>query len=131
MRRQRLETLIAKLMPAGVLGLSVALAPAAQAAPAIGAIRPDQPAQTDVATRLSSIRDAVTATMATDNAEGEPGSLLRRVWWGNHGWGRPWRWGAWRGGGWGNGGWGNGGWGNGGWGNWHPWGNGGWGNWHP
>ncbi len=123
MRRKRLEILVARLMPAGVLGVSMALAPAAQATAAVGAPSPGQPAQADVAARLSSIRDAVTAAVATDGPEDLQGPLLRRVWWGNHGWGRPWRWGG--------GGWRNGGWGNGGGGNWHPWGNGGWGNWHP
>ena len=76
-----------------------------------------------VSSRLEEIRAAVTAGMPKIDESVE----AERVWWGNHGWGRPWRWG-WGNGGWGNGGWRNGGWGNGGWGNWHPWGNGGWGN---
>ncbi len=62
MSRKRVETLVAELFPAVCLARQwpTVLPPAAQAA-AAGAIPLGQPAQSDVAARLSSIRDAVTA----------------------------------------------------------------------
>lgn len=120
--RRSTEVLTA-LLPAGVMGLSVALAAAdATAATSVN----DAPSERkSVADRLEALRGSVSdALEVIDNSQPyvflDPEAKL--AWWGN-----GWRNGGWRNGGWHNGGWGNGGWGNGGWGNgWH---NGGWGNW--
>ena len=111
MGQQNLTRLLAGLMPTGLFGLSVALAPPAQAAAAAPLTSSERP-EVDVATRLAAVRVAVSAAMpqpSAGTAPAEPRAGLQKVWFGNHGWVRPWRWG--------------GGWGNGGWGNWHPWGN--------
>jgi rSAM-associated Gly-rich repeat protein len=95
---------LAKLLPTGVLGLSIGLAAVgAQAASSAG------PSNGSVAAKLKAIRSSVSDVVheATQENADKPVEL---AWWGN-GWHR----------GWGNGGWGNGGW--------HNWGNGGWNNW--
>jgi rSAM-associated Gly-rich repeat protein len=111
------------LLPAGALGISVALA--STQAEALGAsnLNPASAATPGegIASRLQMIRAGVSAIneAAAAEAKGDPNIL--RAWWANGG---PGRWHAWgNGGGWRNGGWRNGGWGNGG-----GWRNGGWGN---
>ena len=104
---------LAALLPLGAFGISVALA-AAPGKPIDQTITPDA-AKPGVATRLATIRTAVSQVTA-DRAGLQPGDPnILKAWWGN--W-RPW---------WGNGGWRN--WPNG----WHNWGNGwhngGWHNW--
>jgi len=110
---------LAKLLPAGVLGLSIGLAAAGpQAATSAG------PANGSVAARLKAIRATVSDVVQDAAAAETPDDPMQLAWWGN------WHNGGWHNGGWHNGGWGNGGWHNGGWGNggWHNWGNG-WHNW--
>ncbi|WP_158785781.1 hypothetical protein [Granulicella sp. L46] len=115
---------LALLIPAGVVGISAALA-ATQ-----GQAEPTPTSTVDnlsVADRLSDIRASVSSV--NDAVFKSPSGMpLMLADWLNGGFG-------WRNGGWGNGGWRNGGWGNGGWhnwgnGGWHNWGNGGWHNWH-
>jgi rSAM-associated Gly-rich repeat protein len=128
----RLGTLktLAMLLPAGVLGISSALA-ATPAKPSAPDLKTNDHV-TGVADRLGEIRAAVSkidfknSSIAVDS----DAAALTAEWpnfhfgvgWRNGGWGN----GGWRNGGWGNGGWRNGGWGNGGWGN----GGGPWHNWH-
>jgi rSAM-associated Gly-rich repeat protein len=115
-------TVLAALLPAGTLGLSVSLAAASANATAVADPTAGKPGS--VAEKLQTIRDSVSGSLReTPDEDGaflkvDPGQRL--AWWGN-GWRGGW---GWHGGGWGNGGWGNGGWGNG----WHNWGNG-WHNW--
>ncbi|WP_428683896.1 hypothetical protein [Reyranella sp.] len=94
---------LARLLPAGVLGLSVGLA-AADAA-ASSAAEPESK-KDSVAERLESLRSDVSSALERHRKEGGPFVLVdpeqRLAWWGN-------------------GGWRNGGWRNGGWGNWHNW----------
>lgn len=110
---------LAKLLPTGVLGLSIGLAAAgAQAATSAG------PADTggSVAAKLKAIRTSVSDAVQNPPPTEDAADPMQLAWWGN-GWHRGWGWGN---GGWHN--WGNG-WGNGGW---HNWGNGwhnGWHNW--
>jgi len=106
---------LAKLLPTGVLGLSIGLAAAgAQATSATG------PANGSVAAKLKAIRSTV-SDVVQESAQQDGDHPVELAWWGN------WHNGGWHnwGNGWHNGGWGNGGWGNGGW---HNWGNG-WHNW--
>ena len=119
---------LSALLPAGVMGMSAALASTSPAEPPAA---PASVSETQVSSRLASIRDAVSAVSAEEQAKG---GNVKTAWWANwHGGGV--RFGGWRNGGWHNGGWGNGG---GGWVNgwpngWHNWGNGwnnGWHNWH-
>lgn len=128
-----LRQLLSTLLPGGVLGVAVALAPPAQAVARSNPAPATETAAMPVAARLQSICDAVSA-LADDEAQdadqsGQDPNILRTWWrnwhngWGNGGWRPNWGNGGWRPS-WGNGGWGNGGWYNGGW---H---NGGWGNWH-
>jgi rSAM-associated Gly-rich repeat protein len=126
-RKNTIKTLSA-LLPVGVMGMSVALA---STTPAETPATPASGGETQVASRLASIRDAVSAVSAEEQARD---GNVQTAWWANwHGGGI--RFGGWRNGGWHNGGWGNGG---GGWANgwpngWHNWGNGwhnGWHNWH-
>ena len=132
--RDRTKKVLAMLLPAGVLGISAALA-AVQSEP-WPAIRDGGQQTSSVAERLHEIRNGVSAMdSAAPDANAElNGALLAN--WLNFGGGLGWRNGGWgNGGGWHNGGWGNGGWHNAGWGNggWHNagWGNGGgWHNWH-
>ena len=130
--RRTTKRALAMLLPAGVLGISSALA-FTHAEP------PDRTNASEsasvVADRLREIRAGVSEmnAIAQKNPNPDFGVLLAE--WINGGFG--WCNGGW---GWHNGGWhnwhnwGNGGWGNGGWGNgWHNapnWGNGGWHNWH-
>ena len=123
---RRSSEALAALLPAGVMGLSMALAAAdATAATAVS----DAPnASKSVATRLEAIRGSVSEAWKQAYEKSEPYVALdpetKLAWWGNGGW----RNGGWRNGGWGNGGWHN--WGNGGWHNWgNGWNNGGWNNW--
>jgi rSAM-associated Gly-rich repeat protein len=119
---------LAALLPAGVMGLSMALAAADATATTTV---PDAPAaDKSVAARLETIRGSVSDAWKQAREKSEPYVALdpetRLAWWGNGGW----RNGGWRNGGWHNGGWGNGGWHNGGWHNWgNGWHNGGWNNW--
>jgi len=103
---------LAKLLPTGILGLSIGLA--AAGAHATNAAGPSA-STSSVATRLKAIRSSV-SDVVHDAAQEGVDSPVELAWWGN----------GWHNGGWHN--WGNGGWHNGGW---HNWGNGGWGNgWH-
>ena len=124
--KKRISKALALLLPAGVVGISAALAATqSQAEATLHTASND----ISVADRLSEIRAEVSS--ASDAVFKSPsGAHLMLADWLNGGFG--WRNGGW---GWHNGGWGNGGWhnwGNGGWGNggWHNWGNGGWHNWH-
>lgn len=106
---------LAKLLPTGVLGLSIGLAAAAQATSATGP-------NGSVAARLKAIRSSV-SDVIHDAKQENADNPVELAWWGN-----GWHNGGWHnwGNGWGNGGWHN--WGNG----WHNWGNGwhnGWHNW--
>ena len=121
---------LAMLLPAGVLGISTALA-----AFALGQTEPSRPdgngsqQASSVAERLREIRAGVSEiNVPEQNTSDLNGALLAE--WLNFGGGVGWRNGGWGNGGWHN--WGNGGWHNAGWGNggWHNWGNGGWHNWH-
>lgn len=109
---------LAKLLPAGALGLSIGLAAAAAQATTAGPANGSE----NVAARLKAIRSSVSAIVQEAVPVETSDDPMQLAWWGN-GWHR-WGWGN---GGWGNGGWHN--WGNG-WGNggWHNWGNG-WHNW--
>jgi hypothetical protein len=147
-RHNRYLQFLTALLPAGVFGLSMALAPsAAKATPTEGDKgRSDAEANRfSVSEELQAIRDAVDEA-SSEIQGGQTGAInhgdVRLAWWLNNnglGWGngglawgnggypawanaRPW------GNGWGNGGWRNAGpWGNG-WHNGGPWGNG-WHNW--
>ena len=149
--RSRTQKLLSILLPAGVLGVSAALA-SAHAKPVAAASDGDNASQDTadlgVAARLQAIRSSFSALEgdAADYADDDPRSLLAQWvnfggggagWrnagpWRNGGWGNigPWRNGGWvNAGPWRNGGWGNAGpWRNGGWGNAGPWRNGGWNN---
>src|ERR1700727_2084760 len=99
-RRMTLKAL-AMLLPAGVLGISSALA--ATPAKSSAADLALHEHTSSVAARLGEIRAAISAIAEWPNFH---------IGWGNGG--------GWRNGGWGNGGWRNGGWRNGGpWHNWH------------
>ena len=107
---------LALLIPAGVVGISAALAATQGHAEATTTTAANNVL---VAERLSDIRASVSSV--NDAVFKSPSGMpLLLADWLNGGFG-------WRNGGWGNGGWRNGGWGNGGW---HNWGNGGWHNWH-
>jgi rSAM-associated Gly-rich repeat protein len=126
----RLGTLktLAMLLPAGVLGISSALA-ASPAKPAPAAPETDGHVA-GVADRLGEIRAAVSRIdYANAHIDVHSDAVALTADWPNFNFG--WRNGGWRNAGWGNGGWRNGGWGNGGWRN-GGWGNGGgpWHNWH-
>ena len=114
---------LAALLPAGVMGLSMALAAADSAAATATSDVPN--AGKSVAARLQAIRGTVSEAWKEAIDKSEPYVAVdpeaKLAWWGN-----GWRNGGWHNGGWRNGGWGNG-WHNGGWGN-GGWGNGGWGN---
>lgn len=122
MKLQNAVKLLAALLPAGVMGVSAALASTQPTSTDLVSAKSDD---TAVASRLASIRDAVSSVAKDEAAKDEN---IRTAWWAN------WPGGGIRFGGWGNGGWHN--WGNGGWHNWgngwHNWGNGwhNWGNWH-
>ena len=120
---KRISKALALLLPAGVVGISAALAATQSQAEATLHTASNN---VSVADRLSEIRAEVSS--ASDAVFKSPsGPHLMLADWLNGGFG-------WRNGGWGNGGWGNGGWhnwGNGGWGNGGVWNNGGWHNfWH-
>jgi rSAM-associated Gly-rich repeat protein len=124
--KKRTSKALALLLPAGVVGISAALAATQSRAEATIHTASNN---LSVADRLSEIRAEVSS--ANDAVFKSPsGAHLLLADWLNGGFG--WRNGGWGNGGWHNGGWGNGGWHNGGWGNggWHNWGNGGWHNWH-
>ncbi|PNG25087.1 GrrA/OscA1 family cyclophane-containing rSAM-modified RiPP [Methylocella silvestris] len=133
MRNRTLDALTV-LLPAGALGVSVALAavraealPVSGQSAAAGAVGSDE----GIAARLKAIRNGVSQIIGDqpdqqqNMVEGYPNVL--KAWWGN-GWRRGWRnggWHPWRNGGWGwrNGGWApwRNGWRNGGWRNWRNW----------
>jgi rSAM-associated Gly-rich repeat protein len=116
---KRTSEVLAVLIPAGVLGISSALA-TTQAIVEPDAAHPG-PSAHSIAERLTNIRKAVSAI--TEPARPSEPKLMVAEWL-NFGGGI-----GWHNGGWGNGGWHNGGWGNGGWHNAPNWGNGGWHNW--
>jgi hypothetical protein len=107
--RQKYQTILAHLAPAGAVGVSAMLG---AAAPAMASEPPanTQPSVVEkdgVSQRLAAVREAVSAI---DGQKADAAKADGRLAWGNWGWG-------WRGGGWG---WPN-------WNNWHNWNN--WGNW--
>src|SRR3984885_6632781 len=115
--RSRTKQVLAMFLPAGLLGISAALATIqAVASP----VDPGPKRISNVADRLREIRAGVSELDAQDSKTDDSYTALLSEWpnfrvgWGNGGWG--WRNGGWHNGGWRNGGWGNGGWGNGGWG---------------
>jgi rSAM-associated Gly-rich repeat protein len=114
-RRMTLKAL-AMLLPAGVLGISSALA--ATPAKSSAADLALHEHTSSVAARLGEIRAAVSAIDANEPATPATAESATAEWPNFHiGWGNG---GGWRNGGWGNGGWRNGGWRNGGpWHNWH------------
>jgi rSAM-associated Gly-rich repeat protein len=129
--RQRTKKALAMLLPAGVLGISAALAAlsAGQTEP-LQADRTGGQQTSSVAERLREIRAGISEMdVSRQGNEDLDGVLLAE--WINFGGGVGWRNGGWGNGGWHNAGWGNGGWRNGGWGNggWHNAGPG-WHNWH-
>jgi hypothetical protein len=102
--RQNYLATLARLAPAGALGMSMALggaAPAAASNPPDGA-QPSATAKAGVSERLAAVRDAVSVL---DRDTADAAKAGGRLAWGNWGWG---------GGGWPN------------WNNWHNWRN--WGN---
>jgi hypothetical protein len=107
--RREYGKLLSRLLPAGVVGVSMLLGMSAPA----GA-KPVPSGTGAVAERLAAIRGAVSDLGAL--VKPEAAQAETRLAWGN--W-RNWRNGGWRNGGWGN--WHNGGWHNG----WHNW----WHNW--
>jgi len=120
--KERTSRALALLIPAGVIGISSALA----SVQAHAELVPADPANgaTSVAERLSEIRSAVSTVNNAVNDDAS-GAKLTLADWLNFGGGVGWHNGGWHnwGNGWGNGGWHN--WGNG----WRNWGNG-WHNWH-
>ncbi len=124
--RQKYLNLFAGLLPAGAIGISLALSATALAEvdPEPSRVQPPAASQSRVSDRLATICDAVSAV------EGAKASKTGEqvAWWAWRNGGGGWRNGgaAWRngGGGWGGGGWrnGGGGWRNGGWRN-GPWSN--------
>jgi hypothetical protein len=122
-RRMTLKAL-AMLLPAGVLGISSALAATPTKSSAADLALSEK--TSSVAARLGEIRAAVSAIDFNEPVTPGTSASVTSEWpnfhfgWGNGGGG--WRNGGWgNGGGWRNGGWGNGGWRNGGWGNGGPW----------
>ena len=114
--RQRYLKILSLMLPAGAVGVSLALGAAAPAAADQGPSNAESPTgQARVSERLAAIRDAVSDV-------GRPSALKageQLAWWAWRNGGGGWRNG---GGGWRNGGWRNGGWRNGGWGNaWRNW----------
>ena len=107
--RERYLKVLAGILPAGAVGVSLILGAAAPAAADQGPTA-GQPLAADhgrVAERLAAIRDAV-STVAGSTAL-KSGDQL--AWWAWRNGGGGWRnGGAWRNGGWRNGGWRNGGW---------------------
>lgn len=103
LRQNYLKTLT-YLLPAGALGLSVALGAAAPAAASQGptGAEPSSSEKEKISERLAAIRDAVSTVAGT---EMEAAKSQGRLAWGNWGWG--WGWPNWN--------------------NWHNWRN--WGNW--
>ena len=116
--RQNYVTILSRLLPAGVVGVSVLLG---STAPGTANEHPaaSQPSAADkdrVSERLAAIRDAVSDVAEPDGTVAEPDGRNRKLAWGN--------W--WNGGGWGGyRPWGGYGWPN--WNNWHNWNN--WNNW--
>ena len=106
------------LLPAGVLGISSALASTRHEPLSQDRTETSQHLSV-VADRLREIRTGVSEITAAPQKDQKSDAEVLVAEWINGGFG-------WRNGGWGNGGWHN--WGNGGW---HNWGNGGWHNfWH-
>jgi hypothetical protein len=107
--RQNYLATLARLAPAGALGMSMALggaAPAAASEPPDGA-QPAATAKEGVSERLAAVRDAISVL---DRDTADAAKADGRLAWGNWGWGGGWH---------GGGGWPN-------WNNWHNWRN--WGN---
>jgi rSAM-associated Gly-rich repeat protein len=117
LRRKYLK-ILSGLLPAGAMGVSLALGTTALAAadPDSAETRPKVDIS-PISDRLAAIRDAVSAVEGARRSD--PSEQI--AWWAWRNGGGGWRNGgaAWRngGGGWGNGGWRNGGWRNGPWGN--------------
>lgn len=106
--RQKYQSVLTHLAPAGALGVSLALgaaAPAAANEPPAGS--PPAATNEGVSERLAAVRDAVSAV---DQLRADAAKAEGRLAWGNwgYGWGNPW-WYARP------------------WGNWHNWNN--WNNW--
>jgi rSAM-associated Gly-rich repeat protein len=125
--RQKYLNILAGLLPAGALGVSLALSTTTALAtvdPEPTGGQPPAASQSRVSDRLAAIRDAVSAIEGAKASKPDE----QVAWWAWRNGGGGWRNGgaAWRngGGGWGGGGWrnGGGGWRNGGWRN-GPWSN--------
>jgi hypothetical protein len=102
--RQKYQTILTQLAPAGAVGVSLALG---AAVPAVASEQPTgaQPSASEkekVSERLAAVRDAVTAV---DQSRTDAAKADGRLAWGN--WGYGWGWPNWN--------------------NWHNWNN--WGNW--
>lgn len=111
-RRQKYLNVLSEILPAGLIGVSMALAAAPSSAredPA--SLQP--PTSDSVSERLAAIRAAVSALAGETGGTVSPADSDRLLawgnWWRNWGWYRPWR-------GWGWPNWRN-------WPNWHNWGN--------
>jgi hypothetical protein len=111
--RQKYLKILASIVPAGAVGISLLLGSTAPGAASQGPTGP-QPRAADqdrVSERLAAIRDAV-STVAGDAVKQDDNNM-RFAWWRNWGWGGGGR--AWGGWGWPN------------WNNWRNWNN--WNNW--
>jgi rSAM-associated Gly-rich repeat protein len=91
---RRSVSVLAALLPAGVLGLSAGLASADANATASAKVDTGQPS---VAQRLQSLRDSVSGALSETPKNGEPFLKVdpekRMAWWGNggwHNWGNGW-----------------------------------------
>ncbi|HZT90085.1 MAG TPA: hypothetical protein VFA12_19090 [Stellaceae bacterium] len=102
--RQKYLRTLSYLVPAGALGVSLALGAAAPAAASEepGGAQPSAAEKAKVAERLAAVRDAVSAL---SESRADAAKAEGRLAWGNWGWG--WGWPNWN--------------------NWHNWRN--WGNW--
>jgi hypothetical protein len=104
--RQKYQTILTHLAPAGAVGVSLALG---AAVPAVASETPTgtQPLATEkqgVSERLAAVRDAVSAV---DQLKADAAKADGQLAWGNWGFGGGWGWPNWN--------------------NWHNWNN--WGNW--
>ncbi|HUI35737.1 MAG TPA: hypothetical protein VLX67_09445 [Stellaceae bacterium] len=98
--RQKYQTVLTQLAPAGAVGVSLALgaaAPAVASEPPIGG-QPPATVKEGVSDRLAAVRDAVSAV---DQLRADAAKAEGRLAWGNFGWGwgyySPWNnWHNWR-----------------------------------
>jgi hypothetical protein len=86
--RQKYQTILAQLAPAGAIGISLALGAAAPAAASTPSAQTPTAATAGISDRLAAVRAAVAAIDGKSADTGE-----RVAWWGN-GWG-GWGWPNW------------------------------------